>query len=473
MTMVWFAASLLSPWLMAYVLLRRCDPRGCTPAARWLHACLAVGLGLGLSSCTYFLWLVCLGPPGRVFRIVETVGFVGGGLLALAAGRLRPSTVALPAAATSWPPPPAARRWQAILAAVFIAALVFDAIGMFGRYVATPHGDWDAWAIWNARARFLFRAGNEWRQAFHAAQAHADYPLLVPLANARCWSCLGRDPTWVPWLLGVCFTLATVGVLTAGVGRLRGRSQGLLSGMVLLGTKAFVTLGAAQYADVPLAFFILATVLLLALDDAAEQSSSGLLLLAGLSAALAAWTKNEGLLFLLVVLATRCVVAWRRSRGRRAVVQLALLLAGAAPALAVVILFKLSLATSNDLVSGQSPQASLSRLLDPSRYWLILQTLARTTVPVGKAYVLVLPLYFFLLGLDARRPRRAMVGIVGVLSLMLVGYFFIYVTTPIELAGHLRTSADRLLLQLWPAAILAMFLAMADPVELLTERSRS
>ncbi len=37
--------------------------------------------------------------------------------------------------------------------------------------------------------------------------------------------------------------------------------------------------------------------------------------------------------------------------------------------------------------------------------------------------------------------------------------------------GHLRTSIGRLLMQLWPAAILAMFLALADPVHVLAETS--
>jgi hypothetical protein len=467
MTMVWLVASLLSPWFFAYVLLRRCDHGARRAAAGpWLHACLAVGMGLGLSSCAYLAWLLCFGPPGRIYWIAETLGFAGGGLLGLAGGRLRPSTVAAPAGAV---PPSGRRRWQAILAAAFVAALAFDALGMAGRYVVHPHGEWDAWAIWNARARFLFRSGNDWRQAFHPAQAHGDYPLLIPLANARCWLCLGRDSQWVPALVGALFTFAAAGALAAGVCRLRSRSQGLLAGMVLLGTKAFVNLGAAQYADVPLAFFILATVLLLGLDDASERSSRGLLLLAGLSAGLAAWTKNEGLLFLVVVLIARCIVARRRSSGRQALGQLALLLAGAAPALGVVILFKLSLAGNNDLLSGQSWQASLPRLADPWRYWLIVKALVFNVVALAKAYVLVLPLCFFLLGRAPQRPRLALLGMVSVLLMMLVGYFFIYVTTPLELAGHLRTSIDRLLLQLWPAAILAIFLSLSDPVQLLAE----
>ena len=82
MTMVWLVASLLSPWFFSYVLVSRCDHGARRAnASRWLHACLAVGIGLGLSSCTYLIWLLCFGPPGRVFWIVETLGFAVGGLL--------------------------------------------------------------------------------------------------------------------------------------------------------------------------------------------------------------------------------------------------------------------------------------------------------------------------------------------------------------------------------------------------------
>ena len=87
----------------------------------------------------------------------------------------------------------------------------------------------------------------------------------------------------------------------AGVSRLRSRSQGLLAGLVLIGLVSFLQRGTLQYADVPLAFFILSAVLLLVLYDASERPQRGLLVLSGLAAGLAAWTKNEGLLLLLVL----------------------------------------------------------------------------------------------------------------------------------------------------------------------------
>ena len=47
---------------------------------------------------------------------------------------------------------------------------------------------------------------------------------------------------------------------------LRGRLQGYLAAMILLGTPFFITMGAAQFADVPLAFFILTTLVMLPLQ---------------------------------------------------------------------------------------------------------------------------------------------------------------------------------------------------------------
>ena len=81
------------------------------------------------------------------------------------------------------------------------------------------------------------------------------------------------------------------------IARLRGERQGLLAGLTLLCTPFLIRHGASQYADVPLSFFFVATVALL-FFHAESRSQNHLLTLAGMAAALSAWTKNEGVLFL-------------------------------------------------------------------------------------------------------------------------------------------------------------------------------
>ena len=45
--------------------------------------------------------------------------------------------------------------------------------------------------------------------------------------------------------------------------------------MVLMGTPFFVTMGAAQFADIPLAFFILTTLVMLFLQARSPESARG------------------------------------------------------------------------------------------------------------------------------------------------------------------------------------------------------
>ena len=61
-------------------------------------------------------------------------------------------------------------------------------------YLKEPHGKWDAWLIWNMHARFLYRGGDAWREAFASGLdwSHWDYPLLLPLSIVRGWTLHGR-----------------------------------------------------------------------------------------------------------------------------------------------------------------------------------------------------------------------------------------------------------------------------------------
>jgi hypothetical protein len=96
------------------------------------------------------------------------------------------------------PPPPhlGGLRWLCIgLAALVLVAALLDLGALLAMQARKPHGTFDAFGIWNARARFLARAGSDWGRAFLVdARSHPDYPLLQPLTVARFWACLGGEP---------------------------------------------------------------------------------------------------------------------------------------------------------------------------------------------------------------------------------------------------------------------------------------
>ena len=325
--MAWFAISLILPVWAAYAPVAYCDRAARNDVAtRFFRLCLATGVGVGIASCTYFLWLFFVGTPGKNYHACELAAFAVVGLVGRTLLRGLPRLPRLPRIShdrrTDIPVCPNSRTFpgqtrMSVLLLCLSCRVGSAAVGVVGIYWQTPLGDWDAWTIWNQRARFFFRAGPQWRQAFSPEFAHTDYPLLLPSSIARCWSYLGTDCPWAPWLLGTLFTFATVGVLMSAVCRLRSRSQGLLAGLVLLGMVPFLQRGALQYADVPLSFFFLSAVALFAHYDASQRPGRGMLVLSGLLAALAAWTKNEGALFLLVLPAARCAATWRRRGAAR------------------------------------------------------------------------------------------------------------------------------------------------------------
>lgn len=464
---LWLLA-FLPPFTAALLLLRLLGaPPWRSLGSILCRASLATGLALGVTSCTYFAWLAACGSAGAGYVATEALLFAAcaagcGYRLWARGGR------ALRFAAGQGP-----RRSARLLLGVAFVAVAAVALADLLQLVAhNPHGAYDSVLLWNLRARFLYRGDARWTDVvsdtIHPV-THPDYPLLLPATVARLWTYQGHEDLLVRQAVTVLFTLALAGLLIGAVGLLRGTSQGLAAGMVLLGTPFFLVLASAQVADVPLGLYFLGTVVGLVLHERSDGDRRGWLCLAGLMAGLAAWTKNEGILFLGVV-----VLAWKvscRDRGWQPLCRdLVAFGLGLAPVLVVVIYFKLWLAPPNDILAGQGA-ATWARLSDPARYRQIASAYLQASYRVLPALFLLLPAYFVLLGRpprSARAPGAALAALTA--GLMLAGYGAVYLVTPHYLGWHLETSLDRLLVQLWPLVLFAFFLVTATPEEALERR---
>lgn len=147
-----------------------------------LRLAMAPALGLGLLSLVYFA--------------VRTVWGGGGGAVAGAFG-----AVTLGLAGFAWWRGESAagesRAWAkgpTWLWLVFGAVAGVAACSLALILLASPHGEWDAWSIWNLRARFLFRA-TEAAAPFDPLLnwSHPNYPLLVPASIAGLWTWNGGE----------------------------------------------------------------------------------------------------------------------------------------------------------------------------------------------------------------------------------------------------------------------------------------
>jgi hypothetical protein len=432
---------------------------------------LAACYGVGVSSIIYFLARVC-GFNHLLLADLTVLALLTAAWLFLRS-RIAATVGRKTASRDRFSPP-----WlHHALTASFGIALLAALYAVIRRTISHPHGDgWDAFAIWNLRARFLFRGGSHWRDGFTALipWSHPDYPLLLPAAIARSWTYLGHEDQRVPAALGLLFTFSTVALLISSLQLLRGKIAGLLGGLTLLSTPFFIEQGTAQYADVPLSFYLLATIALLAFFDAAGSDRSeseerikrfGLLVLAGLAEGFAAWTKNEGLLFVLAIVSVRLLSAFR---GKQRWPPLLVLTISLAPAMLLMIWFKHSIAPPSELFSDQS---AVHKLATPARYWITLNWYGKDFLRFGEwAYVpgtvLLMGFYFAARATtrndnDEKREDRSSVL---ALLLTLAGYFFIYLITPYDLRWHLRFSLNRLFLQLWPSAVFLFFLAVRIPI---------
>jgi Dolichyl-phosphate-mannose-protein mannosyltransferase len=443
-----------------------------------LQASLAVGNGIGVWSLVFFLGR---GLGGGHWLAIDFAVMAG---LAAVFWLRRPASRPLqdPASARVRNEVPA---WiDRSLKMGFTVALGAAIYSTVLRWMVHPHGEgWDAFAIWNLHARFLFRS-DHWRDGLSALipWSHPDYPLLLPAAIAHFWGVLGKESTWVPAIIGVGFSFATVGLLYAALSVLRGQASALLGGLALLSTPFFVEQGTSQYADVPLSFFFLAVMVLLQLyaHRPLDQPQLGLPWLAGVAAGFAVWTKNEGILYLGATVAAELLVFRFGSRTQVPDVTVsgtcgleivphakswrapALFLAAVSPFLVLVIWSKHSIAFSSELFS--EPGGFRAKIFHAARYGAIIHWYAKDFLRFGQWWPVpgtLLLSGLYVLGWRNRSPKtKPMEASFWTLGFTLAGYFAIFVITPYDLYWHLRFSLDRLFLQLWPSAIFLLLLGL-------------
>lgn len=424
---------------------------------------LSVGSGLGLliSSLVYLLCLLA--------GVLSWPAVFGCDTLVLLFFCFLARSRREPTALDEAPAPEAMSFASRILAVGVALAAVTNIAAWSARYRAEPLGFWDAFAIWNMKARFFyFDAGAQWQSAFSPIidWSHTDYPLLLPLNVARLWVYTGEASSSTPALLSALFTLLALGAVYGSIASIRNHSLALVGALALLATPALMNQAVWQVADIPLAFYLTAALGLVALALSREPPHGRFLVLAGFAAGAAAWTKNEGLLLALAIPLALFVAGVYRS-GRQGVAPALQFAKGLALPIAVLFAMKLIGGGENDLAADLSNQ-SAARLLDLARHGLIIESFGRSLLALAGAPLLI-ALVAMTCWLGAAnsddRPRDAAMPLITlalVIGLQLSGYYIVYLITERDLAWHLGTSNLRLFVQLWPSVLLLLFASVGS-----------
>lgn len=314
--------------------------------------------------------------------------------------------------------------------------------------------NWDAWAIWlfKSKAFYLDGAVAPYLERSGEFTGQPGYPLLTPLYGTFLYLLNGGIDDYAAKLLTPAFFLALLGAAHSLLVRLASRpAAGLLTAMLALtpqlGRGAFAQAG---YADVPLAFYTLCAAGFLTLW--VRERNSELLAAASIAATAAAWTKNEGQLFLA---AFALIVAAGLLRKKSPPIHWAMAFA---PAVLLLGLWSIVRSSAAVEAAGFTPGLDFDGALF-GRAAEYLTERAFTFSEFGLAFLLLPAATAVLLW---RRRDWTSWPIVVLATAQLGGALLAYATGRNEIEWWLGTSADRLLLQVIPLAVLAAGVAARD-----------
>lgn len=453
---------------------------------RWAVA-WGPAFAFGVPSCALFAARWC-GLDGVLPWGLAALGLIAA--FALAARRARQHELAtsspvVPSAETPARGASSARGAVAVRVATALllavtALMLLDAFRTWQR--AQPDGMWDAMAIWNSAARFLARAEAERLPELFSAQSegHPEYPLLLGAAVAAQWELAGHESKAIPLGMSLGFAIGLAAALHLLVRICGARLFAAPAVLLVYSTPVVWKWAFSQVADLPMVYLALAAALPLVARLQDRTSPPAPPVLSGFVLGLLPWTKAEGtlmaatLLFLFLVLRRlsrgdpRGLLRGSQSGSHRWALGFAL---GALPGAASLVLFKLTWAPLvPERATFLRSSGTVAKFLDLERWRLVAAEMLHHLDPrTGDAlWGLAWPLLGLgLLFWGGRLRWRTAPGAIllgGAAAITFGIYVLAFLLSPFDLAWHLSSALDRLLMHLLPLLAAAVFaLAGEDP----------
>lgn len=431
------------------------------PVGLPVRVVLSYLLGQLISSLTYFIWLLCM--------LDVFLGWLGlDMLIAIIMLTLGRSGTWRQQLNQPWPgDKPQDRMWlRTLIWFVLLLALPVIAVTVSWLAMRVPYGAWDAAAEWNLRAMFLVQPDQHWQYVLSEHVANSDYPLLHCIALARLFAFSGDWSSVVSQWFAFAHAVMAMILLVGTLMRLTRAWVALLAGMLLIGTKFWWGMTCWQYADHTICAYMLASAVMLGFwlhtHTQSLRQSAGLLIVLALLTGACAWTKNEGLTWVigmsLIVFASLLI----RHQPRQWALCAAWIL-GLVVIMWMPMTVKLMSHQQSVVMAGMSEISLSDRLFDVHRTVAIFKQLGQIFYFNHPDMALLLAVVL-LLSL-AKRINGSILWIKSAVLLLWIlqvgSILLVYQLTTQPLAYYIGTSADRLMLQLWPVLLLAGGLWMA------------
>jgi len=320
------------------------------------------------------------------------------------------------------------------------------------------HGGWDAWSVWNIKAKFLFLGGHRWDNMFDPIlwRSSPHYPLLLPLINVWGWSFINAPVYYVPLFTSIIFTFLVMCLLYFGLKELLQSQVSFVAVVVLLTSPLFVKHALSQYCDLIFGFYLLASIYCLV--KSRIENCSSFSLLAGLFIGLLTFTKGEGLLAAgLLTLLSFLYLSWNNKHKKNSNIITCLVLGIFFAALPTII-FKVFFAPSNvTFTNGLISQASPSSLMRLKAilifYFYELKSLK------WNGLLIIMASGLLLLRTKAFDTNIIIIPIFIIFySLIVTCYYFI--NTQFEIFWWLKSTLERIIFALLPTIVFWIFFAL-------------
>ncbi len=320
-----------------------------------------------------------------------------------------------------------------------------------------PSGGWDAWGLYNMKAKFLVFGSERWAD-FAKAHWHTQpsYPILLPLINTWIYSVFQSGIVKAASLTSIIFS-ATCGLLIySGLSQFIKKWVALLASVLLMTTPSYIFWSTTQYADIVLAYFLLSSVILLTLTMKTKNHRFSLL--TGLFLGLMPFAKNEGIvmLFLLIGLTIGYLFLNKNIDPDKRLKIIKFLLIGFACTGAATIIFKIFLAPSTREVLFNP----LTKNLEFCNLNGLLTTVGFYGSELTDKKWNFIWIFIFLLGIF--KPKNLIQNENKIFSIFFVlfGFILLYVyltTAHFDLTWRLECTASRIILYLLPTALFVSF----------------
>jgi hypothetical protein len=409
-------------------------------------ACLSWLFGTGIVSL--LLWLGGIFISGLALQLFVTLVCVVLGFLAWRIKKARPIRFALPRPSN---------RLEWILASL----LVVELIAIF--FISLKHTlGWDGLLNWEIKARYAFLNSGALPQSYYSspgrAFSHPEYPLAIPFTELWLYLWMGAPHQfWIKTIFPL-FYISGALLLALFVTRLTGkRWLGLLIAL-LMPFVPFITASPGGvivgYADVPLSVFYVAA--LGYLLRSSESDSREALILYGATLTFIPWIKSEGVILWSWLALVGLIVGLVRHRIRSMIIALL-------PGLFLIIAWRVYLKAMHTLMPSDFARPTLELLThNLNRLGPIFSiAFAEITEPTHWSIFWLLAFVAVVYLFAARKFSRLLlaIGLLGPVLLYLLTYLF---SAWPSYTAHMTSSLPRLLLQLMPAAWLAIGLALAQ-----------